>query len=62
MKAMVNPHAKAEQFFNPSSLIMNWRRLCLYFLHISLNSILELPEIFLFKEDFKELGFVSRNV
>lgn len=59
---MVNPHAKAESFLNPSSLIMDWRRLSFYFLHISLNSILDLSEIFLFKENFKELGFVSRNV
>lgn len=42
MKAMVNPHAKAESFLNPSSLIINWRRLSLYFLVISLNSILDL--------------------
>lgn len=62
MKAIVNPNAQAESFWYPSSLIMNRRRLSLYFLHISLNSTLDLSRTFLFKKDFKELGFVSRNV
>lgn len=47
MKAMVNPHVRAELVLNPFSLVISWRRLTLCFLCMLLN------ETFSFKEDFK---------
>lgn len=61
MEAMVNPHPKAELGFNPSNLVMSWGKT----VPLLSSYLLESPfrsETSLLKEDFKELGFVSRNV
>lgn len=57
----MNPHPKAKFGFNPSNLVMSWEKtvplLSSYLFEWHFRS-----ETSLFKEDFKELGFVSRNV